>query len=104
MEVVWSAIALDSLSDVMDYTYENFGEKQCEVIRETILASVKLLSIFPYSAPIEENLSDENRIYRCKVVTKEIKVLYTVRNDEILLVELIWNVRQDLSTIIERLV
>ena len=45
MDAVWSKPALESLSEVLDYTYETFGKKQVPIILDKIAKTVGRLQI-----------------------------------------------------------
>ena len=103
LRILWTRIALQSLSEVFDYTYWEFGESQMRKLTKQIYEATRRLSACPQSGKIEEEISKAcGTEYRSAVVIDEIKLLYTVSNDTVY-VEYVWNVRMDDATILRRM-
>ena len=103
LQVRWTLVALQSLSDVLDYTFEQFGERQLRKLTKRINSSVIRILFFPKLGKPEPYVSDLIGVdFRSVVVVKKIKLYYTQSN-EILFVEFIKNTNMDDSTMINKL-
>ena len=103
LHIQWTPIALQSLSKVFDYTFEEFGEKQLRILSEKITTTANRIATFPQLGKVEENLSKTFNVeYRSIGVIHEINLVYTIQND-ILFIEYVKNNRQDDATIISYL-
>lgn len=87
MKIRWSQHAYNSLTDVLDYSFETFGFLQQVAIEE-----------FPTMCPIIPEISNNMREYRKLVVSKEISVMYWLE-DEYVNVSFIWDTRRSLHHI-----
>ena len=47
LQIQWTPTALQSLSEVLDYTYGQFGERQLRKLTRQIHASARRFSLFP---------------------------------------------------------
>lgn len=100
MEVVWSKPALRSLSQVLDYTIENFGSRQVSIISEKINQTITRLQFFPLSsAVIETNYQRELRV---AVVVKTLKILYEVSSEKII-IHFLWNSNMNIDTVLDKI-
>lgn len=103
LHIQWTHIALQSLSNVLGYTFEEFGEQQLHQLSHKIMTTVNRLSTFPQLGKTEDYLTEVTGIeYRSVVVIKEIKLIYTVNEDSIY-IEYVKNNRQDDSKLLEKL-
>ena len=103
LRIEWTRIALQSLSDVFDYTFEVFGEQQLEKMRTQIHETARIIATFPQAGKTEALLTEAlGSEYRSMVVIKEIKLIYTITADAVF-IEYVKNNRQDDSTIITRM-
>lgn len=103
LQVKWTLAALQSLSDVLDYTFEQFGERQLRKLTKRINSSVLRISFFPKTGKPEPYVSElVGADFRSVVVIKKIKLYYTV-NREIMFVEFIKNTNMDDSTMLKKL-
>ena len=101
LQVRWTLVALQSLSDVLDYTFEQFGERQLKKLTKRINSSVLRILFFPKIGKPEPIVSDLTGVdFRSVVVLKKIKLYYTL-NKEILFVEFIKNTNMNDSTMID---
>ena len=99
LPIKWTPLALQSLSDVFEYTYNNFGEQQLHKLRGKISDATRLLSLFPFAGKKEIQLSEDLRTdYRSIVVIKEIKLIYSVTYDEVF-IEYVMNTSQCEATV-----
>ena len=83
MKIRWSQHAYNSLTDVLDYSFETFGFLQQVAIEEIILTSIEKLAEFPTMCPVIPEISNNVREYRKLVVSKEISVIYWIEDDYI---------------------
>ena len=103
LQIQWTPTALQSLSEVLDYTYGQFGERQLRKLTRQIHTSARRVSIFPLLGKRETKLINATGIdYHSTVVIKQIKLIYTVDKD-ILYVRFIKNNRMDDSTLLKKL-
>lgn len=103
LHILWTPIALQSLSDVFEYTYNEFGERQLRRLTSQIYAATRRIAAYPQLGKREAELTAATGIeYRSTVVISEIKLLYTISQDT-LYVEFVKNARMDESTMLERL-
>ena len=103
LQVRWTLVALQSLSDVLDYTFEQFGERQLRKLTKRINSSVLRISFFPKMGRPEPYVSElTGGDFRSVVVLKKIKLYYTL-NKEILFVEFIKNTNMDDNTMLKKL-
>lgn len=100
MVAVWSKPALESLSEVLDYTYETFGKKQVPIISDKIAQTVGRLQMFPLSSAVIPRI--EGRNLRMAVVVSTLKILYEVKRDTIL-IHFIWNSNMDIDSVLDRI-
>ena len=98
MQARWSQRALDSLTDVLDYTLETFGYVQQEVMEEIIMSSTDKLISFPRMCPVIPEISNNIREYRKLVVTKEISLIYWC-DDESVNISFVWDTRRSLHQV-----
>ena len=102
LRIKWTPVALQSLSEVLDYTFEEFGERQLQKLTKLIYSTTYRLAAFPLSGKFEPEITDSTGIeYRSMAVISEIKILYTT-DDDTLYVEFVKNVRLDDATMLAR--
>ena len=103
LRIQWTPTALQSLSEVLEYTYGQFGERQLRKLTRQIHASARRVSIFPLLGKRETKLIKATGIeYRSIVVIKQINMIYTTDNGT-LYVRFIKNNRMDESTILRKI-
>lgn len=103
LQIQWTPIALQSLSEVFEYTYKTFGERQLRKLTRRIHDVTHRLVSFPLLGKREENLIEATNIeYRSIVVISEIKLLYTI-SDNSLFIEYVKNTKMDDATMLEKI-
>ena len=103
LKIRWTPVALQSLSEVLEYTFEEFGERQLRKLISQIYTVVRRIEVFPLSGKQEFDLLEATGIeYRSVVVISEIKLLYTIVEDT-LFIEFIKNTRLDDATMLAKL-
>lgn len=103
LTIEWTAIALQSLSEVFDYTFEEFGERQVRKLTSQIYKTTRRISAFPNLGKVDELCTEEFGVeYRSVVVISEISLLYTVVGDT-LYIEYVRNARLDDATVWDKL-
>ena len=103
LQIQWTRIALQSLSEVFDYTFTSFGKRQLLKLSKRINSTTRTISFFPNLGKFEKKLYRKTGIeYHSIVVIKEIKMYYTFNNG-ILFVEYIKNTRMDDSTMLTKI-
>ena len=103
LHIQWTPIALLSLSEVFEYTYDEFGDRQLRRLQTQISSTARRIATFPGLGKYEADLYQATGIeYRSILVIDEIKLLYTVSEDT-LFIEFVKNNRMDDSTMLEKL-
>ena len=103
LQIRWTHIAQQSLSDVFEYTYAEFGERRLRKLCSEIYTATRRIASFPQSGKEESEISVEMGIvYRSTIVIKEIKLLYTIEGDTVY-IEYVKNARQDDATMLMKL-
>lgn len=98
MKIVWSQPALDSLSDVLDYSVEYFGTRVAAKTENAIFSAVEILGTYPLMGFIIQDISSESRIYRRKSISKYLSVIYRVEDDTIYIM-FVWDSRRSLHNV-----
>ena len=84
LQILWTPIALQSLSEVFVYTYTEFGERQLRKLTSQIYKVTRRIASFPQMGKLEEDLIDATGIeYRSMVVISELVLLYTIYEDTV---------------------
>jgi plasmid stabilization system protein ParE len=102
LETRWSALALQSLAEVLQYTLEEHGEGQYNKLRRQVMDAVRRIAQSPFSAvvePISEKVGFELRGYK---VIPRIKIIYSII-DNTVYIEYIKNTWLSEKTMLERM-
>jgi len=83
LEIRWSAPALLSLAEVIEYTMIEHGDRQAHKIRKQVMTAVQRLSFSPFSAPVEPISEKIGIELRGLLVIKKIKVIYSVSDNSV---------------------
>ena len=103
LHILWTPIALQSLSEVFEYTYLEFGELQLRKLTSQIYKATRRIANFPQSGRPEVEISEAMGVeYRSTIVISEISLLYTIIDDT-LYIEYVKNARQDDATMLAKL-
>ena len=103
LQVLWTPIALQSLSEVFVYTYTAFGERQLRKLSSQIYKVTRRIASFPQMGKVEEVLLKATGIeYRSIVVISEITLLYTICDDTVF-IEFVKNARLDDATMLAKI-
>jgi len=103
LQIQWTHIALQSLSEVSDYTFFEFGKRQLRKLSNRINSTTRHISFFPLLGKHEKKLSQQIGVeYHSIVIIKEIKLYYTISNN-ILFVEYIKNTKMDDTTMLDKI-
>ena len=79
LPIKWTPLALQSLSEVLDYTFNTFGGNQLVKLSEQIDATVERIAAFPFAGKEETDLTNQTGVkYHSFAVIKEIKLIYTI--------------------------
>ncbi|MBQ3632138.1 MAG: type II toxin-antitoxin system RelE/ParE family toxin [Prevotella sp.] len=100
--IEWTATAQQSLENVFEYTYGEFGERQLRKLHSQILKTVRRIAQFPQTGAVESFSSLLEKEYRSAKVIKEIKVIYSIIPEGIR-IEYIKNSRLDEETLLDAL-
>ena len=102
LETRWSAPALQSLAEVLQYTLEEHGEGQYNKLRRQVMDAVRRIAQSPFSGvvePISEKVGFELRGYK---VIPRIKIIYSII-DNTVYIEYIKNTWLSEKTMLERM-
>ena len=102
LETRWSALALQSLAEVLQYTLDEHGEGQYNKVRRQVMDAVRRIAQSPFSAvvePISEKVGFELRGYK---VIPRIKIIYSII-DNTVYIEYIKNTWLSEKTMLERM-
>jgi plasmid stabilization system protein ParE len=102
LETRWSAPALQSLAEVLQYTLDEHGEGQYNKLRRQVMDAVRRIAQSPFSAvvePISEKVGFELRGYK---VIPRIKIIYSII-DNTVYIEYIKNTWLSEKTMLERM-
>lgn len=102
LRIEWTETALQSLSAVFDYTYQNSGERQLRKLHTQIQQTAYRVSTFPQSGAVESFSKLVGAEYRGIMVIREIKLIYRIIPDGIS-IEYVKNSRLDENTLLETL-
>ena len=101
LNIEWTPVALQSLDEVYEYTFEEFGKAQVRKLTKQIYS--RRMAAFPMAGTIDEDCTEEFGVeYRRIVVISEISLLYTIVDDTIF-IEYVRNARLDDATVWDRL-
>jgi len=102
LETKWSEQALLSLAEVLQYTFEQHGERQYTKLRHQVMEAVGNIAKSPFAAaiePISEKVGFELRGYK---VIPRIKIIYSIV-DNVVYIEYIKNTWLSEKTMLERM-
>ena len=102
LETRWSAPALQSLAEGLQYTLDEHGEGQYNKLRRQVMDAVRRIAQSPFSAvvePISEKVGFELRGYK---VIPRIKIIYSII-DNTVYIEYIKNTWLSEKTMLERM-
>lgn len=102
LETRWSEPALQSLAEVLQYTFEEHGERQYYNLRKQVMDAVRSISAMPLMGSIEPYSDAVGVELRGYLVIPKIKIIYSV-SDEVLYVEYIKNTYLSEQTMLERM-
>lgn len=92
MEIVWTGLAVDSLSNIVQYVQSWFGVETASDVSTKILAFVDSLSISPYIGKRIKNLSQYGDV-RC-IIYRQNQIYYRLSENQVEII-LVWDGRQD---------
>ena len=92
MEIVWTGLAIDSLSNIIQYVQSWFGQEIASDVSTKILAFVDSLSTSPCIGKRMRNLSQYGDI-RC-IIYKQNQIYYRIFENQVEII-LVWDGRQD---------
>lgn len=98
MTVTWLQPALDSFSDVVDYSIEYFGTRKASNTVDAIYAAVEKLELFPLIGSVIPEISNDKRKYRKISVSKQLSIVYRVEAETVF-VMFVWDSRRSLHNI-----
>ena len=94
MEIVWTDLAIDSLSNIVHYVQSWFGKETASDVSKRIIVFVDTLSASPYIGKQIKYLSAYGEI-RC-LIYKQNQIYYRIFDNHVEII-LVWDGRQDPS-------
>jgi len=94
MVVRWSAVAEVRLKGIFDYYLDAAGDKVAMKIAVEIRNAVDSLGTMPLMAPVENDLTDREVVFRSLVINRRYKVIYFVEDESVIVVD-IWDCHQN---------
>lgn len=92
MEIVWTDLAIETLSDIVQYVQSWFGRDTASDVSKRIIAFVDTLSSSPCIGKQVKSLSAYGEI-RC-MVYKQNQIYYRISDNQVEII-LVWDGRQD---------
>lgn len=102
LEIRWSEVALQSLSEVLEYTILRHGERQGRKMRGQVMDAIRQISLSPYMAAVEPYSDKVGVEMRGYVVIPRIKVIYSVV-DNVVYIEYVKNTFLSERTMLRRM-
>ena len=102
MKVIWSDLAAIELQYTADYLLAEYGAYQQDLFLSEIDHLAQLLAANPFMGKAEPLLDGLPHLFRSIVVTHVNKLIYTISNDTIEIVDF-WNTRRNPQTLVGRL-
>lgn len=101
MRINWSEKSKDDLRDILSYVASNFGRKKANDVLAEIRSTVDLLKDFPN---LGKNFVQDGElgIEYLSLASKLNNIVYYIEGDTVNIVS-IWQNRQDINMLIERL-
>ena len=102
MNIIWDKQAKQRVDDTVEYIAAHFGNRIAAEFLTNVLHSVELLVQMPYLGQEEPLLRKSKWHFRSLVIHRQNKLIYLVRNDEILIADF-WDTRMNPKTLAGRL-
>lgn len=93
-KVIWVQQALEGQQEIIDYILEKFGAQAAFDFQDKVERAEEIISQSPRLMPVESIATDSNYVYRSIIIGRLSKMLYTERENDIVIVDF-WDVRQD---------
>lgn len=93
-KVIWVQQALEGQQEIIDYILEKFGAQAAFDFQDKVERAEEIISQSPRLMPVESINTDSNYVYRSIIIGRLSKMLYTERENDIIIVDF-WDVRQD---------
>jgi addiction module RelE/StbE family toxin len=90
LKIRWTEEATKNLESIIIYLETNWTTKELKRFFQKLEKQLLLISIFPEAYPLSQK---KKRIHRC-VLTKNLTIYYTVKDDSLVLLAL-FDTRQD---------
>jgi plasmid stabilization system protein ParE len=94
MEVAWSDLAIDSLTEVIAYIENKFGKRVALSIRQLIETSVNKQSLYPNGGIPYTFAYKGKQISVRYIIVKRSKIFYTIYRAKLVVI-LVWDTRRD---------
>lgn len=102
LEIRWSEVALQSLSEVLEYTVLRHGVRQGRKMRRQVMDAIRQISLSPFMAAVEPYSDKVGAEMRGYVVIPRIKVIYSVV-DNVVYIEYVKNTFLSERTMLRRM-
>lgn len=102
LEIRWSEVAWQSLSEVLEYTVLRHGVRQGRKMRRQVMDAIRQISLSPFMAAVEPYSDRVGAEMRGYVVIPRIKVIYSVV-DNVVYIEYVKNTFLSERTMLRRM-
>ena len=103
MRIRWTRKARRELQRVGKHLSSEYGARSKERLLQDVFHVTELLSEFPHLGPVEPSLAHRTYMYRSIVVTPLNKIIYTVHNNAIEIIDF-WDTRRDPAALADQIV
>jgi plasmid stabilization system protein ParE len=94
MRVIITVFAKQEIRKTASYIQKEFGKTSKDNFLQSVRLTIKLIGANPYLGPIEQSLDELPGNYRSILVNSLNKMVYSIKNDHILIEDL-WDVRRE---------
>lgn len=103
MKIIWTKYALADADKAYEYAFEVFGQSQLKRLDSRVAYAENRISKFPTACPLEHLLLDKQRQYRYVSLFKNLELIFHQEEDDIILIDAVWDSRQNPQRLRKRL-
>lgn len=103
MKIIWTQYASNDLNKAFEYALDKFGQTQVKHLKERVTYAKERISKFPTACPLEHLLLDKQRQYRYVSLFKNLELIFHQEEDDIILIDAVWDSRQNPQRLRKRL-
>lgn len=102
MEIIWTDKAIESYSDIVDYSLVHFGRFSTIDLTKRVDAAIAKISKYPSASPLVNAVQIENVILRYVTIKGPLQLIYKEGNDVCTIVT-VWNTKKSPKTLLKLL-